>query len=663
MKLTWRRLLTVTSIVMIVTSFGFPAEAKQVRKSSVKQPKGKVTTWLGRLNPGENIDANTAYLDLPAGFTADSACNLFVADTQDNVIRKIDGATNFITTFAGTGEYELTDGAATTVADFRAPYDAEIGPNGELYALDYGNKRIRIVKNGVVSSWLKNLKNATGTALDGTTLYIGDTGNNRILKATIPDGAASVVANILSPGKLAVLNGMLYVANSSNTTVSRVDISSGAISTVKGGLTDVDGITVYNGKVYFVASDKGMYNEVWQYDPATGESVRLIRVVETEWYNHASDILFCKDMMYLLFSVGSSIFRLNPDATNPVKIAGKHRYGDDDGSFREAVLGRPKSLVFSNDRKKLYILENHRIKVFDMKTKQLSFIAGSPMDNWRDDVGNSARMSGPTQMVLSKDGKKLYFADRNNNRIRALVIDEARLETLTGAGNINQFGDTNNGYAEGAACADEFDLGVAGCAYFNRPMGIAISKDGTTLYVTDYDNNRIRSVDISTGATKLIAGSGVPGLKDGVGGTARLRGPISLALSDDGKKLYVVELGNHALREVDLRTNRVRTLIGKGKAGYREGKFKDARLSYPDSVADGRGNTLFLSEVGSQRIRKIDLAKKTTTLIAGSGLRGNTNGPRLKASFNGPRGMVQLNANYLLVADKGNDLIRAIDLR
>jgi DNA-binding beta-propeller fold protein YncE len=644
-----------------IAAAAFVGIAAVVFASPVEAKKGDVSTWLGTLKTGDGSNANNAYLDNPEGFAVDPSGTIYIADTLNNSIRKLTTG-GVISTVAGSGQYGLKNGTATS-AEFKSPSDVEYASDGALYVTDTGNGVIRVVRNGSVTSWVTMLKSPTGTYLDGTTLYISDTGRNRILKATYPSGRTTVVANITKPGKLTMLDGYLYAAHADSTTLSKIDPTTGLVSNAVTGVTDLDGLTAYQHKIYYITSDRGMYNEVWTYDPATGTTAMLVHVVEDEWYNHASDIQFYGDSMYLLFSSGSSVYKLNADATNPVKIAGAHRYGDKDGKQGSVALGRPKAMVYSKDKKKIYILENHRFKVFDIATKTLSFVAGSPMDNWRDATGSNARVSGPTQMVLSKDGTKIYFADRNNNRIRALVIAEARLETLTGAGSINQFSNERNGYAEGAACTTEFTQSGSGCAYFERPMGIALSKSGNLLYIADTGNNRIRAVNVATGATTLIAGSSAAGLKDGVGAAAKFNSPISLTLSSDGMRLYVVDQKNHAIREIALATRRVKTLVGTGKGGYREGSFSVARLNLPDSLALGPNNTLYLSEVGTQRIRIIDLKKKTVSLLAGSGQRGARNGTAKVASFYNPRGMLVFNSNYLLVADQMNDLIRAVKLR
>lgn len=655
MKQLFRRLAISLGVLLMVGVTAAPLAVQ------AKHLTGTTTTWFGQLYAGEGVDAREAFLDNPNGFVADVSCNLTIADTMNNMVRKVTASNNLITRLAGTGAYRYDDGSALN-ATFRAPYDLDRGADGRLYIADTENDRIRVMTDSTISTWLSGLKRPAGITIDGTTAYIADTNSNRILKATAPDGLAQLVATITRPWKLAVSGDTLYVVHN-NTSFSKVSIATGTIVTIKSDLENAEGVAVYNGQVYVVAGPKGIDNEIWKYDPTAGTMTRIANVPETEWYNHAADILFCNDKMYLLFSAGSSIFRLNVDGTNAERIAGQHRYGDEDGFWRAAVLGRPKSLVLSKDRTKVYLLENQKIKEFTLATKTLRLLAGHANDNWRDNVGEFARLSGATQMVSSPDGTKLYFADRNNNRIRVLTLSDQRMTTVAGAGAINQFSGDTNGYAEGRGCPMEMNRVVAGCAYFNRPMGIAISRGANIIYVADTENNRIRSYDLRTGRTRFIAGSSTAGFKNGVGSAAQFNTPVALQLSPDGKKLYVVDQKNHAIRVVTLKTKQVTTLTGTGKAGYRNGSLTNARLSLPDSLALGPKNTLFLSEVGTQRIRKIDLAKQTIGVLAGTGSRGSTNGAGNVANFHNPRGMVMLTSTYLLVADQINDLIRAVRLK
>lgn len=625
---------------------------------------GDVSTWMGKLYAGDGLDANQAFLDNPGGFTADSACSLYIADTMNNVIRKIDSTTNTITTLAGSGQFNDTNGAARKAA-FRRPADVVFGPSGELYVADKGNNSIRKVQSGAVSTWIKGLKQPTGLAVSGSTLYIAETGRNRILQVSIPDGAYSVVASVASPLKLAVLGTDLYVLGGGSTTLSRISIGDGIVTTIKTDFEDADGLAVYNSAVYVVAGLHGVINEIWRYTPTDGAMTKLQSVGETQWYNHASDILFCDGSapMRLLFSAGSSVFKAAADGSNPVKTAGKFRWNDQDGPRKSALLGRPSLLVQSPDKKHLYIYENNKLEDYNLKTDRLSFLAGHANDNYVDGAASVARVSGVSQMVLSPKATTLYLADRNNNRIRVFNLKTKMMSTLTGAGGVNMFNGEHNAYAEGSACPDTLTTGVSGCAYFDRPMGLALSPDGKTLYVSDSDNNRIRTVNVKTGATALLAGSGKGGLKDGIGAQAQFRRPVSLLLSKDGKTLYVTEWGNHAVRQIDVRTTKVTTLIGNGKAGYRDGAFKKVRLSLPNFLSFGPKNILYLTEGGSLRVRVVNLRTKSVGTLTGSGKAGYVNGRAAVARFSNPRQSVMVSSRTLLVADQDNDVIRTVSLK
>ncbi len=645
------RLFVVAIAIIFFLGLVSPAAAKV----------GQVSTWLGKLYTGDGGDANSATLDGPRGFDADSLCSLYVADTANHVIRKIDGGTNVITTFAGTGEYGLTNGANKS-ATFKLPSDIALGPNDELFVTDSDSTVLRRIFGGQVTTWLTGLLNPGAVVVDGMTLYVSDTGRNRILKgSTITKTATVLTANIKAPGKIAISGNSLYLVYNGGKSFGRIDLTSGVLTALKTDFVNADGLEVHGGLIYIVSGLHGVLNEIVTFDPATGAFTTIKSVYETEWYNHASDITFCGSSMRLLFSGGSSVFRAGEDGSSEVKIAGVTRWNDLDGPRLTARVGRPWLLTMSPDKQKLYVFANQHLKQINLKTNVLSSITGGQADNYVDGPAAVARVSGPTQMVLSPKGTAIYIADRNNNRLRVFDRKTNSMSTLTGAGNFNAFNGTKNAYAEGAPCATA-DLGVAGCAYFDRPMGLAISKDGKTLYVADSDNNRIRTVNIATGNTALLAGTGKAGLKNGAAKQAQFKRPVSLLLSSNGRILYVVEWGNHAVRTIDLITKKVATLVGNGQAGFRDGSFANSRLSLPNYLAYGPKNMLYLSEGGSLRIRVLNTATKQISTLTG-GRKGSRNGAPSVASFSNPRQLLMLNSSTLLVADDGNDMIRAVSLK
>ena len=81
--------------------------------------------------------------------------------------------------------------------------------------------------------------------------------------------------------------------------------------------------------------------------------------------------------------------------------------------------------------------------------------------------------------------------------------------------------------------------GVGDAAQFNEPHGLAVSPDGSALFVADCDNHKIRRVEVATDAVATLAGSGENGDADGVGDAAQFHFPHSLAVSPDGCALFV----------------------------------------------------------------------------------------------------------------------------
>lgn len=105
-----------------------------------------------------------------------------------------------------------------------------------------------------------------------------------------------------------------------------------------------------------------------------------------------------------------------------------------------------------------------------------------------------------------------------------------------------------------------FQDGFGTFSHFKNPAKMAISHDYSTTYITDAGNHRIRRFDMQTGFTTTFAG-GPKGFSDGVGTSARFDRPHGIAMTSDGKYLYVGDSGNKALRKIHLPTGAVETLI------------------------------------------------------------------------------------------------------
>ncbi|EOD21045.1 hypothetical protein EMIHUDRAFT_208166 [Emiliania huxleyi CCMP1516] len=122
--------------------------------------------------------------------------------------------------------------------------------------------------------------------------------------------------------------------------------------------------------------------------------------------------------------------------------------------------------------------------------------------------------------------------------------------------------------------------GVGDGARFDGPRGIAISPDGSVLLVADMFNHKMRRAEVATGAVTTLAGSGEKGEAHGVGDAVQFHFPHSLAISPDGSApLSVTESINDKIRRVEVATGAVTTLAGCGACGSVDGLLQAAQTT------------------------------------------------------------------------------------
>jgi trimeric autotransporter adhesin len=196
---------------------------------------------------GDNGPATDAQLASPFGIAADSADNIYIADTNNGRIRKVSGG--IITTVAGGGFSDLGDNGPANGARLIRPMGVAVDGAGNLYIADAGDHRVRKTSNGIIATVAGNgvagfagdnasaatsqLNSAVGVVVDAAgALYIADSGNNRIRKVSngvittvagngvqgfSGDGGPAASAQLSVPGGLALdLSGNIYVADSDN---------------------------------------------------------------------------------------------------------------------------------------------------------------------------------------------------------------------------------------------------------------------------------------------------------------------------------------------------------------------------------------------------------------------------------------------------------------
>ncbi len=221
---------------------------------------------LAQSAPPNNVQATAAALAAPAQIAYDAAGNLYIADLNNNVIRKVDLA-GIVTTVAGDGEQGFAgDGGPASSAQLDSPAGVAVNAAGDIYIADTHNQRIRKVSGGTITTIAgtgiagfsgdsgvaasAQLSNPSALALDSSgNLFIADTGNHRIRKisgttittvagngeqAFSGDGALATAAGIDSPNGVAIdAAGKIYIGDTRNQRVRVVD-ATGVISTLAG---------------------------------------------------------------------------------------------------------------------------------------------------------------------------------------------------------------------------------------------------------------------------------------------------------------------------------------------------------------------------------------------------------------------------------------------
>ena len=304
------------------------------------------------------------------GVAVDSAGNLYIADSRDHRIRKVD-LTGTITTIAGTGEFGFGgDGGPAAAARLDFPYGVAVDSAGNLYIADAGNRRIRKIDS-----------TGTITTIAGT----GEFGFSG-------DGGPAVEAEIRSPRGVAVDSaGNLYIADAGNRRIRKID-STGTITTIAG-----------TGEFGF-SGDGG---------PAAAARLDFPYGVAVD----SAGNLYIAD-------AGNRRIRKIDSTGTITTIAGTGEFGfsGDGGPAVEAEIRSPRGVAVDSAGN-VYIADSrdHRIRKVD-STGTITTIAGTGEFGFSGDGGPAAvaRLAFPYGVAVDSAGN-LYIADTLNRRIRKLT--------------------------------------------------------------------------------------------------------------------------------------------------------------------------------------------------------------------------------------------------
>jgi uncharacterized protein (TIGR03437 family) len=473
---------------------------------------GRISVAAGTGVPGAGAadePASTAQLNAPAGLVVDAAGAVYVADSGNNRVRKIDR-----------GRVVTVTGGEQPASSLNAPTGVAVDAAGNLYIADSGNRRLVKRSPAAVLVTLAGFGELTprDVALDrsGTLVVAALTRVERVSTAGqvaplagngtfgfLGDGGPALEAHLFFPAAVAAdPAGNLYIADQRNYRVRKVE-SSGRILTVAG--SGVSGS----------AGDRGL-------------------AVLAQLTTPSGVALDTMGRLWIADQDAHRVRLMAPGGTIETAAGtGARGYDGDGGPASSAQLFAPSSVALDRAGN-VYIADsfNHRVRKI-APDGRISTVAGRGVRGYGGDGGPAieAQMDTPRAVAVDAEGN-LYVAEYANHCVRR-VTPAGRIDTVVGTG--------RRGYSGDGGWALATDL--------NHPLGIALDPAGN-LFIADSDNHRIRMVT-PDGILTTIAGDGNPGFA-GDGGaalTAQMYAPSGVAVGPGGE-IYVADFWNHRVRKL-----------------------------------------------------------------------------------------------------------------
>ena len=575
---------------------------------------------------GDGNDAVDAALNSPTGVAVDGSGNLYIADTNNNVVREVNSFTGNITTIAGNGVSGYAgNGGPATSAELNAPTGIAVDAAGDVFIAESGNNVVREVvqSTGAIIT----------VAGDGTRGYSGD-------------GAAATAAELNCPTSVAVnsTGTELFVADSGNNIVREVllNLSTPVISTVAGNYALGDG---YSG------------------DGQAAVNAQL---------SYPMGVALAGNNFLYIADTGNNVVRaVNLNLSTPIisSAAGNYAlgggYSGDGQAATSAQLDAPMGVAVDGNGD-LFIADsgNNLIREVDASSQDISTVAGSGISGYSGNGGPpaSAELCYPTSVAVAGNSEtgsagSIFIADGIDNAIREVNVAANQITTVAGIGLGNYSGDRG-----AATAADLYD-----------PTAVAVAEQQGTgsagdIYVADSANNVVRQVNLSTGLITTVAGNGTWGYSgDGYAATtAELDDPMGIAVDAAGD-IFIADSGNNVVREVNP-SGTITTIAGNFNLG--PGYSGDgltatsAQLDDPTGLAI-EGHYLFIADTGNNVIRRVDLSTGVITTVAGNYLLGSgysgDGHAATAAQLNSPNGVAVDAEGDLFIADTGNNIVREVD--
>ncbi len=582
--------------------------ADQASSRIRKVANGTITTVAGNGTAGYSGDggpATSAQLAWPVGVAVDTAGNIYIADTNNNRIRKV-AANGTITTVAGNGNYAYSgDGYPASSAQVASPNGVAVDAAGNLYIADTGNSVIReVALNGVINT-------VAGMYLSGAGGYSGDGGSPTSAQLNGPLGVALDSA------------GRLYIADTYNMVIRRV--ASGAITTVAGNrssgymgdggpaagalLEQPGAVAVDIARNLYYISDKDS-NRVRKV--AANGIITTAAGNGTAGFSGDGSSATSAELAYPwgVTVDGAGNFYIADQSNNRIRevstsgsiltVAGNGStgYGGDNGQATIAKLNEPGGVAVDSGGN-IYIADTFNNRIRRVTGSTITTVVGNGAAGYTGDgyPAAGARVSTPWGVAVDAAGN-LFIADTDNSAIRKVTVATGAITTVAGIGSTGYSGDGSS---------------ATGARLF-YPYGVAVDAAGN-LYIADTWNAVIRKVTVATGVITTVAGTGVSGYSGdgGLATSAKIGAPYGVAVDAFGN-VYIADGDNHAIRVLVPQGNHA--LLGVAKTHSGNFALGQTGATYSEVVGN---NPLAGPTSGTVTVTEIVPTGLTLVSMSGSG--------------------------------------------
>jgi NHL repeat-containing protein len=658
--------------------------ASAVTIAGVLIQPGFIATVAGNGIAGYSGDgglATSAQLYDPYGVFVDSAENIFIADTDNCLIRKVSGAN--ISTVAGNPLASPSpcghngDGGAAT-AQLAVPEGVFVDSTGNIFVADTGNNLIRVVNTGTASVTIAGVAIPAGNIITvaGTYYDYDITG----LCQSSSSGAANTAYLCLPAGVFVDASENIFIADTDNL----------AIRAVNGGTAQVtlDQVVIQPGYIATVAGTLGMEGYSGDAGPAIGADLNYPNNIAVD----ASDDIFIADTHnFVVREVTASTGDIATTIGNNTLA-----YSGDGQAPVNAELNYP-AAVFVDGSQDLFIIDtnNSVIRGVPVLTGIIQTLVGNgtecatPTATCGDGgLPNSAQLNNPYGIFLDASGN-IFVADTEDNRIR-VVNTQTTAITLGGV----TIGPGNIATVAGTGTAGYLgDNGLATSAELAGPSSIFVDS-AENIFIADTGNSVIREVVASSGNIITVAGNGTecapPTALCGDGGPATGAQGANLAFPagvfvDLSENIYIADTSDNRIRVVAnpsaaqavtiagvaIQPGNIATVAGTGEEGYLGdgAAATSALLDNPSGLFVDIAGDVFFADTENNVIREVVAATGFIQTVAGNGTPGfagdggQSTGDTMQtaaAELYSPLGVFGNSAGDLFIADTSNQRIRAL---